>query len=486
MSKAARKRASYNERIAAKREREEFAAKQAKVRRITAIVTVSLIAALLLIFIIGAAIYNRKLDSGDYLRNEVAASSKNIEVDGAMMNYYYNDVFNSFLDYYGSYVEYYGFNTSLGAKSQYISDDQTWFEYFMSGAKSNVTGYLAMNEGAISEGVSLTDEEKSALTERVKLIDTGLYGRGVNSDDILNAKSIEALAYKYQAIKTDEFEPTAAEIEESYNENPKSYQSVDYIAYEFDWSDGYMTETTADLASERIADAKDIETFEKLIAELLRRDSEDMSDEAVETYIESFTTEGALYTSNNELSEWAFSANVGDTKVVKDEDNSITTVYMLKRAAERDETPTVNVRHILFTSDTYGSTEGAYKAAQVVLSQFESGDKTSESFALLALAYTEDESTCYNGGLYEGLADGVTISDFNDWCFDSSRASGDYEIIESSNGIHIMYYESAGQPNWYESVKENIISDRFEELSSELLANYPVAFDESLINAIPD
>ncbi len=486
MSKAARSRASYNERMEAKREREEFAAKKAKVRKITAIITVSIIAAMIIIFVACVGIYNKRLDSGEYLRRETAASSKAIEVDGAMMNYYYNDVFNSFLSYYGSYVEYYGFDTSVGTKSQYISDDMTWFEYFISGAKSNVTGYLAMNEGAMSEGISLSTEESSALSERVKLMDEGLYGRGVNSEDILRAKSIEALAYKYQAIKEAEFAPTTAEINARYEEAPKKYQSVDYLSYELEWSDGYMTETAADLASARFASANDVESFEELIAEMLRRDSEDMSDEAVEGYIESFTTSGALYTEGNELSEWAFSAEVGDTYVIKNDSTSITTVYILTRAAERDENATVNVRHILFTSSTYGSLEGARAAAEVVLEKLESEKITSESFALLALAYTEDESTCYNGGLYAGLADGVTITDFNDWCFDPSRKEGDIEIIETSNGIHIMYYEAAGLPNWCESVKEDMISEKFSTLSEELLANYPVAFDESVIRSIPD
>ena len=485
MSKAARNRAAYNEKQQAKREREELARKNAKIRKVTAIVTISLIAALIVAFIVGVCVYNYRMDSGEYLRSETAASSKNIDVDGAMMNYYYNDVLNTFVDYYGSYVQYYGFDPTGDAKYQSFSDGQTWFDYFMSGAKSNVTGYLALNEGAAAEGISLSEAEKSALETRVSGLDTTLYGRGVKQSDIYNAKLIEALAYKYQAIKQDEFAPTKAEINERYASEPEKYQSVDYISYTFDWSEEKMTQSAAKIAAARLSDAKTVENFKSILAELLRSDSPDLTDEDIETYITSYTTTGALYTEGSELSEWAFGAKYGDTKIIEDESNSKTTAYILTKAAVRDESKTVNVRHILFTSDKYGSTEKARAKAEEVLAEFESGDRSIESFSNLALAYTEDENTCYNGGLYENLANGVTLTNFDEWCFFGTRKSGDCEIIETTRGIHIVYYESDGLLNWEASVADAIISDRFNELDEKLLEEYPVSFDDILIAQIP-
>ncbi len=485
MSKAARSRAANSEKQRAKQERELIAAKNAKVRKVTAIVTISLIGALILALIIGVGVYNHRLNSGEYLRGEVAASSKNIDVNGAMMNYYYNDVLNSFVGYYGSYVQYYGFNPSGSAKGQTISDNQTWFDYFMSGAESNVTGYLALNEAAMAEGIGLSDAEREALENRVSRIDTGLYGRGVNSGDILDAKLIEALAFKYQSSKQKEFEPSDAEINARYKENPRKYQSVGYIEYSFDWSDGGMSRNDAVAASERLAAAKSQEAFKSIIGELLRSGSSDLSDDSVESYIESFTKSGQLFSEGSELSEWAFSAKVGETKIITDESNSTTTVYMLTSEAARDEGRTVNVRHILFTADSYGSTEKARAKAEEVFAEFESGDKTPESFGVLALAWTEDENTCYNGGLYAELAGGITITNFNDWCFFGARESGDCEIIETTNGIHIVYFESEGRTNWAASVANDIVTDRFTELDTGLLSEYPVSFDDILIAQIP-
>lgn len=486
MSKAKRNREQSAEKQRLKHEREEFAAKKAKVRKITAIITASLLAAVILIGLCGIGIYNHRLNSGEYLRSETAASSKSIDVNGAMMNYYYNDVLNSFVDYYGSYVQYYGFDPTASAKYQAISESESWFDYFMSGAKDNVTAYLALNEAAAAEGITLTDAEKTALEARVKSIDAALYGRGVKSSDILDAKTIEALAYKYQNAKQSEFAPTDKEISARYAETPYKYQSIDFLAYSFDWSDGGMTKEDAELAAGRFADAKTGDAFKSLIAEFVKNDSPDMSDDALEQSVASYEQKGALYTDGSEFSEWAFGgAKVGDTKIITDESSSITTVYMLTSAPSRDESKTVNVRHILFTADRYGSTEKALKRAEEVLAEFESGDRSSGSFAALALAWTEDENTCYNGGLYEDLAKGITLAEFDEWCFYGDRKPGDYGIIQTSTGVHIVFYEGDGRTGWAASVAEDIVSERFSELNSALLSDYTVTFDEKLISSIP-
>ena len=32
------------------------------------------------------------------------------------------------------------------------------------------------------------------------------------------------------------------------------------------------------------------------------------------------------------------------------------------------------------------------------------------------------------------------VTNFNDWCFDESRKTGDTGIVESTYGYHVMYY----------------------------------------------
>ena len=36
------------------------------------------------------------------------------------------------------------------------------------------------------------------------------------------------------------------------------------------------------------------------------------------------------------------------------------------------------------------------------------------------------------------------VTEFNDWCFDESRQPGDTGIVETSYGVHVMYFDSFG------------------------------------------
>ena len=39
----------------------------------------------------------------------------------------------------------------------------------------------------------------------------------------------------------------------------------------------------------------------------------------------------------------------------------------------------------------------------------------------------------------------MMVTEFNDWCFDESRQPGDTGIVETSYGVHVMYFDSFGK-----------------------------------------
>ena len=89
---------------------------------------------------------------------------------------------------------------------------------------------------------------------------------------------------------------------------------------------------------------------------------------------------------------------------------------------------TVNVRHILVNAeaDADGNYTDEAKAAakaraEEILAEFEAGDKTEDSFAALAEQYSEDPGSNTNGGLYENVAKGQMVQEFNDFCFVRGR-----------------------------------------------------------------
>ena len=126
---------------------------------------------------------------------------------------------------------------------------------------------------------------------------------------------------------------------------------------------------------------------------------------------------------------------------------------VLFEGMDENLTELVNVRHILigFEGGTVDETSGttvytdeekaAAKAkAEEILAAFEAGEKTEEAFAALATEKTTDPGSKENGGLYENVYPGQMVSNFNDWCFDAARKTGDTGLVETEYGYHIMYF----------------------------------------------
>ena len=147
-------------------------------------------------------------------------------------------------------------------------------------------------------------------------------------------------------------------------------------------------------------------------------------------------------------------------------------------------TSSVDVRHILIlpegaTIETVTTEEFSDEAwaageqkAQEILDQWLSGDKTEDRFATLANENSADTGSNTNGGLYSGVTEGQMVEAFNDWCFDSSRQVGDYGIVKTQYGYHIMYF--CGSQLLWESQAE---SDLLAQLSNDFINNAVKAAD---------
>lgn len=123
----------------------------------------------------------------------------------------------------------------------------------------------------------------------------------------------------------------------------------------------------------------------------------------------------------------------------------------------------VDVRHILVMPEggttaedgttTYSDDEwaAAYTEAEAILNEWLAGDKTEDSFAALANEYSDDNNgNVTNGGIYTDVYLGQMVKNFENWCFDSSRQTGDYDIVQTPFGYHIMYFVRADREadNW--------------------------------------
>jgi len=145
----------------------------------------------------------------------------------------------------------------------------------------------------------------------------------------------------------------------------------------------------------------------------------------------------------------------------------------------------VDVRHILVQvkggttaedgSTTYSEEEWktCEEAAQAILDQWLAGDRTEESFAALASEKTEDPGSQQSGGLYQQVYEGQMVPAFNDWCFDESRAYGDYGLVQTNYGYHLMFFVGS-EPQWISYAESDWINEQSRNLLETIVAKYPM------------
>ena len=143
----------------------------------------------------------------------------------------------------------------------------------------------------------------------------------------------------------------------------------------------------------------------------------------------------------------------------------------------------VDVRHILLQPADMEDEQSwldCEKEAQDMLDQWLAGDADETSFAALANEHSVDGGSNTNGGLYQYVQEGRMVQEFNDWCFDASRETGDYGIVKTTHGYHIMFFVGK-QPMWRVYAQESAKNEMVNETMEALMEKYPVDIKYSKI-----
>ena len=148
----------------------------------------------------------------------------------------------------------------------------------------------------------------------------------------------------------------------------------------------------------------------------------------------------------------------------------------------------VDVRHILIgleggTTDENGTTTyseeewaACEEKAQAVLDDWLAGEKTEESFAALANEKSQDGGSNTNGGLYENVYEGQMVQEFNDWCFDESRQVGDYGLVKTQFGYHVMYF-GGSRLQWQYYAESQWKNEQINAMLTDLAEAHPMEVD---------
>ena len=417
------------------------------------------------------------LDSGVLYTRTTALTIGDESYSPAEVNYYYANEYHNMVNQYGNYISMFGLDTSSGfsgldKQSCPMLEDGTWRDYFLQSAKTNMVQVKALTDYAKAHDISLTDEEIAEvdasiaqLSEHAKTggyssannLLAANYGNGVTTALVRQASLDTALASKVYNETYDALSYTADELEAGYQSFNGEEDLFDFMLYTVTAAVDEGEEAPSDVAKvEAHADAEAVS-----MAYTDGTDIEDIQERfevAVESQFEGEapTLRSSVHGSslNALYKEWLLDAGrqAGDVSVFDDDSGSSVVVFLSR---SDNHYLTANVRHILVKAEasedgTYSDeAKAAAKArAEEILAEFEAGDKSEESFATLATLYSEDDGSKTNGGLYENVAKGQMVQEFNDFLF-AGRKSGDTGIVYGENGnyagYHVMYYVGEGR-----------------------------------------
>ena len=143
----------------------------------------------------------------------------------------------------------------------------------------------------------------------------------------------------------------------------------------------------------------------------------------------------------------------------------------------------VDVRHILIKPETTGTDDtgvaistdedwaAAEAKAQEILDLWLAGEKTELSFAALAVEHSHDTGSVNNGGLYENVYVGQMVPEFEGWCFDESREIGDYGMVKTTYGYHVMYFVGSVDI-WFDTAESEMLNAALEKVVPDAVAKY--------------
>ena len=486
--------------------------------------------------IIGLNVYNYAKDSGFVERRTVAVSTENYSLSQAQMTYYFYSQYQSFYSQFSSYMDvstYIDPSLPLTQQKCTFSNNQTWYEYFMSSAVSMAKEQLSLCEAAKKADIKLTDADFDSIDSAIDNMETqakaqgyslrafikSQYGNPVSEKDIRGAMELQLLASAYLEKVVGDADVSDETISAKYDASPDTYDKASYFEYIFDFNDivaAKKTETetatkdmTADektaynnqvkkdavaLAGDYAARAEGVtttESFTDVVKDYLKN-ALGMTDAEIEKELKDNPLEvkNATLATNNDVLTWVFSEEAAVNSVKKfskeeshthsdseaaDTHDNLGTIYTVamvtKTRGKVTDITTRDVRHILFSKDTYEND----KKAQEVYAQWKK-DATVEKFESLVKEYSEDPGSIATGGLYENVTEGQMVKEFNDWLFAEERKVDEHGVVETEHGWHIIYCVDEHQ-SWEADIITEIQSEASQTATEDAAKAYVPTVD---------
>ena len=526
MSASSKKKLRKEQNAAAMTEKQQAQQKEAKklkIYTVSFVVVLALIVVTALVVGSSTAIRN----SGVMHRTTDAVTIGDVTLNNADLNYYYiAQIQNDYSTWYNSYGEntqlfvqwIMGLDITqpLSAQVYNAETGETFADYYKDIAIESAKNVYAIYNAAKAAGESLTEDQLAEVDLSMEALEfyaeyssttpesymKSLYGSGATLESYRNYLEVNTLANSYAQKYYEGIEITDKDIDTHNKENYDDFSTFDYAVFLVDVNDFLPCNgtdvasdhkhsddeyATARKAAEETANtlaASGATTMEQLDAAIAAIEAYKDDKDAKSSKISGYTLEQVSEKQGKWLS--ADDRKVGDLTMLSKETSSTdadgketTTIdgyhIMLFLGRDDREQKLVNVRHIL-SSFEGGTTENgetvyseaekkaAYDALVAIQKEWQDNGGTVEAFDALAKEKTDDSGSKDVGGLYEDVYPGQMVETFNDWCFAEDRKAGDYEIVETKYGYHLIYFVSHSDTAYRELLIENdLITERYTE-----------------------
>lgn len=486
--------------------------------------------------VVAAVVVSAVWRSGIISKMTTAATIDGENYTTGEVSYYYQTAYRNFLNNYSYFASYLGLNTGASLKNQELNETaasmlgievpepaegeeesasvgMTWHEYFLDEALNNMRVIQACLKAAEAEGFQYPDSLQIEYDDNMASLKStaassgasvsqylkSTFGSGI-SEKIYSEQLMRVLRYSaYAEAYQNSLTYSDSELEEVYNADRNSFDHVSYECVSISGAaesttdaEGNTVEPTEEESAAALEAARDAAQA-ILDGFTAGGDLEDLAEEYSGTYN---SNESGSYSSGSVMSEWLYDGarKSGDSATLEDG----TILYMVVfHDRFRDETPTIDIRHILvplgaatltendegYDEEQAQLKEAAHAKAEELLAQWQSGEATEESFAALALAESTDGSK-YDGGLYREVYEGRMVTEFNDWCFDSSRQPGDTGVVDTQYGSHVMYFSGVNMERWQKQAADTLRSEDYTAWEDGLAETVTVQRSESGLNLI--
>ena len=473
-------------------------------------------------------------------KTTTAATIDGEKYTAAEVEYYYQTAYRNFVtnSQYSYFLSYLGLNTNATLKSQSINSTaaamlgielpdadaesaeadseadplaptgMTWHDYFLDEALDNMRVIQTALKAAEAEGFQYPagvqvqyDDNMDALKAvaaasgiSVSQYLKGNFGAGV-TEKVYGEQLMRVLRYSaYADAYQDSLTYSDSELEEAYGADRNTYDHVSYEVVSFSGAaesttddEGNTVEPTEEEAAAALEAAQDLA---QTVLDGFQDggDLEELANENDGTYSKN---ENGTYSAGSVMSEWLYDSarKSGDASTLADGTVQYVVVF---HDRFRDENPTIDIRHILVPLGSGSIAEGeegyedeqaqlkadAHAKAEELLAQWQSGEATEDSFAALALKESTDGSK-YDGGLYTEVYQGRMVTEFNDWCFDAARQSGDTGVVDTQYGSHVMYFSGVNAARWQTQVAANLRTEAYTAWEEDLVKDVTVQRSES-------